>query len=82
MSADGRMRAVTDINGFYNLQVAQGTTALSYQSIGYAVETINISNPVMNVSLAPNLEVVEVLAIAEETNEMTESLLGRLFAPP
>lgn len=77
MSADGRTRAVTDINGFYNLQVAQGTTALSYQSIGYAVETISISNPVMNVSLAPNLEVVEVLAIAEETNEMTESLFGR-----
>ena len=77
MSADGRTRAVTDINGFYNLQVAQGTTALSYQSIGYAVETINISNPVMNVSLAPNLEVVEVLAVAEDADDMTESLFGR-----
>ena len=77
MSADGRTRAVTDINGFYNLQVAQGTTALSYQSIGYAVETINISNPVMNVSLAPNLEVVEVLAVAEDDDDMTESLFGR-----
>lgn len=77
MSSDGRTRAVTDINGFYNLQVAQGTTALSYQSMGYAVETINISNPVMNVSLAPNLEMVEVLAVAEDEDDMTESLFGR-----
>ena len=76
MSSDGRTRAVTDINGFYNLQVAQGTTALSYQSVGYSVETINISNPVMNVSLAPAMT-MDVVTIASESAEMTESLFGR-----
>ena len=76
MSSDGRTRTVTDINGFYNLQVAQGTTALSYQSVGYSVETINISNPVMNVSLAPAMT-MDVVTIASESAEMTESLFGR-----
>ena len=78
MSADGRNRAVTDINGFYNLQVAQGTTALSYQSVGYAVETMNISSPVMNVSLAPAMALdmlsIEEMAVAEDASE---SLFGR-----
>lgn len=78
MSADGRNRAVTDINGFYNLQVPQGTTALSYQSVGYAVETMNISSPVMNVSLAPAMALdmlsIEEMAVAEDGSE---SLFGR-----
>ncbi|MDA0940400.1 MAG: mucoidy inhibitor MuiA family protein [Bacteroidetes bacterium] len=77
MSSDGRNRAVTDINGFYNLQVAQGTTALSYQSVGYAVETMNISSPVMNVSLAPAMALLEVVAIAEDATDESESLFGR-----
>ena len=78
-STDGRTRAVTDINGFYNLQVDQGTTALSYQSLGCTVETINISSPVMNVSLAPAAMTLDVLTIAEvEAEEApTESLFGR-----
>ena len=77
MSADGRNRAVTDINGFYNLQVAQGTTALSYQSVGYTVETMNISSPVMNVSLAPALEMLDAVTIAEDVADESESLFGR-----
>ena len=76
-SSDGRSRAVTDINGFYNLQVAQGTTALSYQSVGYNVETINISSPVMNVSLAPAAMTLDVLTIAEVVEDEAESLFGR-----
>ena len=76
MSSDGRNRAVTDINGFYNLQVAQGTTALSFQSVGFAAETMNISSPVMNVSLAPAMS-MEVLAMAEMADDATESLFGR-----
>ena len=54
VSSDGRARAVTDINGFYNLAVAQGATALSYQNIGYSTQTMAISSHVMNVALAPN----------------------------
>lgn len=77
MSSDGRNRAVTDINGFYNLQVAQGTTALSYQSVGYAVETMNISSPVMNVSLAPAMELLDVVTVAEDAPDESESLFGR-----
>ena len=77
MSSDGRNRAVTDINGFYNLQVAQGATALSYQSVGYAMETMNISSPVMNVSLAPAMELLEVVSIAEDAPDDAESLFGR-----
>ena len=76
-SADGRSRAVTDINGFYNLQVPQGTTTLSYQSVGYTGQTMNISNPVMNVSLAPAMT-LDVVALAEVASEdMPESLFGR-----
>jgi hypothetical protein len=77
MSSDGRNRAVTDINGFYNLQVAQGTTALSYQSVGCAVETMNISSPVMNVSLAPATMTLDMLTIAEVAEDESESLFGR-----
>lgn len=77
MSADGRTRAVTDINGFYNLQVAQGTTVLSYQSVGYAVETMNISSPVMNVSLAPATALMDVVTVAEDAPDESESLFGR-----
>jgi len=76
MSADGRTRAVTDINGFYNLQVSQGTTVLSYQSVGYAVETMNISSPVMNVSLAPSMA-MDVVTLAEVVSDESESLFGR-----
>jgi len=77
MSADGRNRAVTDINGFYNLQVAQGTTALSYQSVGYTMETMNISSPVMNVSLAPAMAMLDAVTIAEDVADESESLFGR-----
>jgi hypothetical protein len=77
MSSDGRNRAVTDINGFYNLQVAQGTTALSYQSVGYAMETMNISSPVMNVSLAPEMALLDVVTSAEVAIDESESLFGR-----
>ena len=76
MSADGRNRAVTDINGFYNLQVVQGTT-LSYQSVGYTMETMNISSPVMNVSLAPAMAMLDTVTIAEEVADESESLFGR-----
>ena len=77
VSSDGRSRAVTDINGFYNLQVAQGTTSLSFQSIGCLAETINISNPVMNVSLTPSMAVVETLTVEDELEESSESLFGK-----
>ena len=75
-SSDGNSRAVTDINGFYNLQVAQGTTALSYQSVGYTMETMNISNPVMNVSLSPAMT-LDVITLADEVEDDSESLFGR-----
>ena len=76
-SPDGRMRTTTDINGFYNLQVPQGATSLSYNCVGYSAETISISNPVMNVSLAPAMT-MDVVTMADEISvESTESLFGR-----
>ena len=74
VSSDGRSRAVTDINGFYNLQVNQGVTSLSYDSAGYDAEVMSISNPVMNVALAPSMA-MDVVEISQEMAE--ESLFGR-----
>ena len=70
VSSDGRAQAVTDINGFYNLAVTQGATSLSYQNIGYSTQTMAISSHVMNVALAPTLDVMDAVeVVADEAEE-------------
>ena len=75
VSSDGRAQAVTDINGFYNLAVTQGATSLSYQNIGYSTQTMAISSHVMNVALAPTLDVMDAVEVVAD--EAEESLFGR-----
>jgi hypothetical protein len=75
VSSDGRAQAVTDINGFYNLAVTQGATSLSYQNIGYSTQTMAISSHVMNVALAPTLDLMDAVEVVAE--EAEESLFGR-----
>ena len=49
----GGRSVVTDVNGFYMIDVPQNARNISYQSIGMVAENINISNRVMDVALAP-----------------------------
>ena len=60
---------VTDINGFYTMAVPTNSMNISYSAPGYTVENLAISNPVMNVALAPAQldEVMVVQDMAEES---------------
>ncbi len=64
----------TDVNGFYTMAVPQNVSNLSYSYSGYAQETINISQPVMNVALSSSPVMLEELSIDME--EDAESLFG------
>jgi hypothetical protein len=65
----GSNRAVTDVNGFYSLSVPAGVSTIQYQSIGHQVETLAVSDPVMNVSLSPDISVLESVQISAELDE-------------
>ena len=74
VSVPGGRSVVTDVNGFYMIDVPQNARNISYQSIGMVAENINISNCVMDVALAPAIEmmdevVVSGYALAEEDVE-------------
>lgn len=64
----------TDVNGFYTMAVPQNVSNLSYSYSGYAQETINISQPVMNVALSSSSVMLDELSIDME--EDAESLFG------
>ena len=49
--ADGT--TVTDINGFYMIDVPTNARNISYQSMGMVAENIAVSNSVMNVATGP-----------------------------
>lgn len=68
----------TDVNGFYTMAVPQNVSNLSYSYTGYAPETINISQPVMNVALAASSQVLESVEIAayDAVEDEAESLFG------
>ncbi len=55
---------VTDINGFYMIDVPPNARNISYQSMGMVAENIAVSNSVMNVALAPALEMLDEVSIA------------------
>lgn len=63
---------VTDINGFYTMAVPTNSMNISYSAPGYTVESLAISNPVMNVALAP-AQLDEVMVVADMAEE---SLFG------
>jgi len=56
---------VTDINGFYMIDVPTNARNISYQSLGMVPENINISNCVMNVAMAPAMEMLDAVAVAD-----------------
>lgn len=71
----GNNRVVTDINGFYSLSVPSGVSTIQYTSVGHAMETLNVSDPVMNVSLAPNM-VMESVEVASSMLDEREALFS------
>ncbi len=72
----GGNRAVTDINGFYSIGVPAGVSTVQYQSIGRRVETLNVSDPVMNVSLTNVDVMMDAVMIAEEVADEREALFS------
>ena len=72
----GGNRAVTDINGFYSIGVPAGVSTVQYQSIGRRVETLNVSDPVMNVSLTDVDVMMDAVMIAEEVADEREALFS------
>ena len=53
VSVSGGRNTVTDINGFYMIDVPTNARNISYQSMGMVAENIAVSNSVMNVATGP-----------------------------
>jgi hypothetical protein len=64
VSVPGGRATVTDVNGFYMIDVPGNARNISYQSVGMVAENIAVSNNVMNVALAPALEVLDEVSVA------------------
>lgn len=62
----GGAQVTTDINGFYSMNVPVGVSQVQYRSVGHNREALAISDPVMNVSLAPNMEILEAVVVSED----------------
>lgn len=81
VSVPGGRSVVTDINGFYMIDVPENARNISYQSTGMVAENINVSNCVMNVALAPAIELMDEVVIssydmAMEDMDARSSLFG------
>lgn len=64
VSVSGGRNAVTDINGFYMIDVPTNARNISYSSMGMVAENIAVSNSVMNVALAPAIEMLDEVSVA------------------
>lgn len=71
----GGNRAITDINGFYSLSVPVGASTIQYTSAGHVVETLAVSDPVMNVSLTSS-QMLETVQIAHIESDEREALFS------
>ena len=67
VSVPGGRSVVTDVNGFYMIDVPQNARNISYQSLGMVAENINISNCVMDVALAPAMEILDEVVVSGYT---------------
>ena len=67
VSVPGGRSVVTDVNGFYMIDVPQNARNISYQSMGMVAENINISNCVMDVALAPAMEMLDEVVVSGYT---------------
>jgi len=64
VSVPGGGNTVTDVNGFYMIDVPTNARNISYQSLGMVAENIAVSNSVMNVALAPAVEMLDEVSVA------------------
>ena len=65
----GGAQVTTDINGFYSMNVPVGVSQVQYRSVGHNLEALAISDPVMNVSLAPNMEILESVVVSADATK-------------
>ena len=82
VSVSGGRNTVTDINGFYMIDVPTNARNISYQSMGMVAENIAVSNSVMNVAMAPAMERLEEVSVAYFSDGIAvedESERGSLF---
>jgi len=82
VSVSGGRNTVTDINGFYMIDVPTNARNISYQSMGMVAENIAVSNSVMNVAMAPAMEMLEEVSVAYFSDGIAvedESDRGSLF---
>jgi len=82
VSVSGGRNTVTDINGFYMIDVPTNARNISYQSMGMVAENIAVSNSVMNVAMAPAMERLEEVSVAYFSDGIVvedESDRGSLF---
>ena len=82
VSVSGGRNTVTDINGFYMIDVPTNARNISYQSMGMVAENIAVSNSVMNVAMAPAMERLEEVSVAYFSDGIAvedESDRGSLF---
>ena len=82
VSVSGGRNTVTDINGFYMIDVPTNARNISYQSTGMVAENIAVSNSVMNVAMAPAMERLEEVSVAYFSDGIAvedESDRGSLF---
>ena len=80
VSVPGGRNTVTDVNGFYMIDVPTNARNISYQSMGMVAENIAVSNSVMNVALAPAMEMMlDEVAVAYTDIESEDMERGSLF---
>ena len=82
VSVSGGRNTVTDINGFYMIDVPTNARNISYQSTGMVAENIAVSNSVMNVAMAPAIDRLEEVSVAYFSDGIAvedESERGSLF---
>lgn len=72
----GNNQVVTDINGFYSLSVPAGVSTIQYASAGHVMESLYVSDPVMNVSLTPDYSALKSVQIVEEIADDREALFS------
>ena len=68
---------VTDVNGYYNLNVPQGATTLSYNYVGYQAESLPISTYNMNVYMNSNTASLNEVVISSDAIQRIDN--GSLF---
>ena len=68
MTEDGKVGAVTDLDGNFSITVAQGAKSLTFSYVGFINKTVAIKGDVLNVSMEPdNQQLGEVVVVGYGT---------------